>query len=383
MNVTKMEEYYKHILGEFKDKEAKSFPFVTLYINLRKTPGNYDKARIFVKDFFKKLKEGEISFDGVYGVEDRKIVRRLLEYENEILSWLEANYRESKNGVMFLFGGDEDSFEVLEFSSPTPSIYFVGNKPALSILAYQIENLEPSLVFLVDSRETRTLISVLEDVEEVFDVKDEHWPLIEAKARMDTEDKDILHGVYSRYVSDIAEKIKGIQDKLHFAKILIYAPEKLASLFREKLAGKKNIFVFTKNLLKANKNHIKDTVVRDVAEIERKQDEEELKELLSQIGEADYKRGVAGIDAVLEHLNAGAVQKLFIDEDFAFPSIYKNEETGLLNLMNDDGGKEVLDIVNEIVLATIRQKGSVNFVSGNDEFSKMGIAALVRFKVGE
>lgn len=284
---------------------------------------------------------------------------------------------------MFLIGGDEDTFEVLEFSSPTPSIYFIGNKPALSILAYQIENLEPALVLLVDSRETRTFISILEDVEEVVDIKDKHWPLIESKSRMDTEDKDLLHGVYSRYVSDIVKKLSEIQSKLHFSKVLIYAPEKIASLFREKLSGKKNIFVFTKNLLKANKNSIKDTVVKDVMELEKEQDKEELNELLSQIGKADYKRGVAGIDAVLEHLNAGAVQKLFIDEDFAFPPVYKNEETGLLNLTNDEEGKEILDIVNEIVLAAIRQKGSVNFVSGNDELSKIGLAALVRFKVGK
>ncbi len=376
----KMQEYYKDILEKYKNKESESFPFLTVYLDLRKTADNYEKARIFVKDIFKKIKNEDFNLDKEYQKDKKEIAKALLKYEEELLAWLENNFRSSKNGVVFILGGYEDLFEAIELPLATPFVYFIESKPNLAILAHNIEQLEPSLILLVDSREARTFVSFLGDIEEVFDVKDEHWPLIESKLRMDTEDKDILHGVYSRYVNDIIEKLKAYLAKVDFGKVLIYAPEKLAALFREKLADDKKFFIFAKNLTKSSDRVIKDTILADLQEIENKQDEQELKEALSMLGDSENKKAVSGIKEVLEHLNAGAVQKLFIDESFAFPPVFKNPETGLLGLDNIESAEQIVDLVNELVIAAIKQKASVNFVK-EGALDDYGVLAVVRFKV--
>ena len=385
--MNKHKNYYENVIDKYKDIKSSKYPYLTVFLDLKKDAVNYKRVKIFVKDLFKDIKEGKYEFKSEL---TKKELNRFLEkYESELLKWIEDNYKHSKTGAIVILGGDNEEFNVIEISHSVPFQYFVKDKPEIWFLTSLLEKEEPTLVLFVDSRGTKVYTSVLGELEKREDIENESWPLIDMKKRVDTSDKDLLHGVYVRYVKELINKIKELQNKNKFGRILIYTNPKLEALFREELPdGLKDIvFVFNRSLNNSNIVTISDYVLHDILEVEKIQDKKELENALNKIGVSDLKEAVGGIDDVIKYLNAKAIYKLFIDYDFDFPKLYKDEATNMLALSKNDLSfseniSEVEDVVNELVLTAFNQGAKINFVENSDELKNVGgVLGLTRFKI--
>lgn len=199
---------------------------------------------------------------------------------------------------------------------------------------------------------------------------------------MDTLDKDITHSLFARYVNEVYEKILNIEAETNLERIILYTTEKLAPLFKEKLIEKSKlpVFIQVNNIVNANYNTIKETILKDIDEIEREIAGKELDEALSQIGVSDYKKGVAGLSEVIEHINARAVYKLFINPNCEFAPIYK-DENGLIYLEEGEERRKSIDSFSEIVFSAMAQKAQIKCTDDERLKEHDCLLALVRFKV--
>lgn len=171
--IKEMKERYEGIVNKYKNKKANDYPYLTIYLNLKKDPENYKKTGIFVENVFKDIKNGNFTLDKEYTNKEKFIIRRLEEYKNEVLAWLEANYKYSKNGAVLILGGDEDAFEIIEVNEFLPAAYFLKELPELSYLIASLEEKKPTLAFLSDARDTKVYLSAFGEVREITDLENE------------------------------------------------------------------------------------------------------------------------------------------------------------------------------------------------------------------
>jgi len=354
-------------------------PIISLYLNTdHRVFDNEKRARITVKDFFKKI---------IWENEDNKdLVEKLKKYEEEVLEYLDTAWKYIKNGLVFFIGSEHDHFEVVELPRPVKSrIYFEKQAVVKPLLAY-LDEFKKYLAVVMDKRRARVFVQYMGEIKEISDVVDNFWDQIEEKIHKDGKDED---GVITRYINKLSEHIMKLKEKIGFDRIVVFAPEKLKHLIEKESHddfARDIVKVIPGIYTKLNINDIKNKVIEVGTEIEREEEQKDLEEILENLGNSDYKKGVSGLKNVLDHLNAKAVWKLILDEDKEYPG-YIGKDSKMLYLNKEDATIdeeliEVSDLTNDMLEAAIDQDAKINLLKNNETLNKLdSAAAMVRFKI--
>ena len=382
-------------IREFWEK-IHEIPVITIYLDTSKTtPDAQKRARGILKDFFQELKHRE-------DVKNSKILKKMVEsYEEEALEWIEGNFRHLKNGVVMFLWGDTDMWEIVELPRPVKNRYYFEKQAVVKPLLGYMDEYKKFLVLVLDKRQAQVYIQYMWDIrkiEEVLDTfwefwwtKDKYWwfPRDAAPGGGMYENADAEEGVLRRYVNKLGNELVYLKEKLWYDRLVVFVPEKMKHIVEEELHNDlKNILakIITGNYTKANKNQIRDMVLEVESELEREEENKMIEEIYNNIGVSDYKKWVAGLKNVLDHLNAQAVWYLLIHENMEFPG-YIGKETGMLYMSPEDKVTDeelipVSDLTNDMIVKAIDQDARVNFVPDNPKLKEMWwVAAMVRFKI--
>jgi len=382
-------------IREFWEK-IHEIPVITIYLDTSKTtPDAQKRARGILKDFFQELKHRE-------DVKNSKILKKMVEsYEEEALEWIEGNFRHLKNGVVMFLWGDTDMWEIVELPRPVKNRYYFEKQAVVKPLLGYMDEYKKFLVLVLDKRQAQVYIQYMWDIrkiEEVLDTfwefwwtKDKYWwfPRDAAPGGGMYENADAEEGVLRRYVNKLGNELVHLKEKLWYDRLVVFVPEKMKHIVEEELHNDlKNILakIITGNYTKANKNQIRDMVLEVESELEREEENKMIEEIYNNIGVSDYKKWVAGLKNVLDHLNAQAVWYLLIHENMEFPG-YIGKETGMLYMSPEDKVTDeelipVSDLTNDMIVKAIDQDARVNFVPDNPKLKEMWwVAAMVRFKI--
>ncbi len=385
----------KEWIREFWEK-IHEIPVITIYLDTSKTtPDAQKRARGILKDFFQELKHRE-------DVKNSKILKKMVEsYEEEALEWIEGNFRHLKNGVVMFLWGDTDMWEIVELPRPVKNRYYFEKQAVVKPLLGYMDEYKKFLVLVLDKRQAQVYIQYMWDIrkiEEVLDTfwefwwtKDKYWwfPRDAAPGGGMYENADAEEGVLRRYVNKLGNELVHLKEKLWYDRLVVFVPEKMKHIVEEELHNDlKNILakIITGNYTKANKNQIRDMVLEVESELEREEENKMIEEIYNNIGVSDYKKWVAGLKNVLDHLNAQAVWYLLIHENMEFPG-YIGKETGMLYMSPEDKVTDeelipVSDLTNDMIVKAIDQDARVNFVPDNPKLKEMWwVAAMVRFKI--
>ncbi len=355
---------------------------ISIYLNTdKRRTDSLEKSRAQIKDFFKELKENADKL----GYKEWQ----LRELEEELLDYLTVHWKTLSNSTIFFLGGDEDIFYVLSLPDRMPNKLYTDDAPYIKPLLEYVENYDKYLVLVLDSKGGQVYLFQAAYLDEIDKVNNEFFDKLEEKKAAILHQKD-PQGVFARYINELEELLWDFKEKIDFDRIIVFIPERLKSILEEKISEHfKNITsaIITGNYTKLHKLELLKKIKEVVEEAERQEDLKDVEEIYTNIGNSEYKDGVYGLEATLEHLNAAAVQKILIDEDLSLKGC-KSASLGFLFDSCDtckkqaDDCVEVDDLINEIAEKAMETGAIVNFVKDSDKLKEMqGIAAKLRFKL--
>ena len=373
-----------------------NLPVISIYLDTSKThPDSLAIARGQLKDMFQEIKNRE-------DVKNDKILSKMVQsYEEEALEWLEWSFRHLKNGVVMFLGGDDDMWEIIELPRPVKNRYYFEKQAIVKPLLAYIDEYKKFLVLNMDKRQAQVYIQYMGDIRPVEEIIDTFWEFWGTKDKYGWfprdygsgggywENADAEEGVLRRYVNKLGNELVHLKEKLWYDRLVVFVPEKMKHIVEEELQRDlKDILakVVTWNYTKANKNQLREMVIEIEEELERLEENEKIDEIYNNLGVSEYKKWVAGLKLVLDHINAKAVWYLLIDEDMEFPG-YIGKDTGMLYTSEDEKVTDeelikISDLTNDIIEKAIDQDAKVNFVKDSEKLKQMGgIAAMVRFKI--
>ncbi len=380
-------------LGE----KINTLPVITIYLDTSKTRPDAKKVtRGQAKDFFQEIKK-------MPEVQENKDIKRMVEdYEEEVVEYIEANFSNLKNGLVMFLGGDDNLFEVVELPRPVKNRYYFDKQAEVKPLLAYMDEYEKILGIVMDKRQVQVYLEYMGDIVKIEELIDTFWDFMEDRDKAGyftrgaipgggyAENADKEEGILRRYVNALGEELIRLKDEIGYDRLVVFVPEKLKHIMEEELhKDLKKILakILTGNYTKANKNVIRDLLVQVEEELEREEEKKMIDEIYANIGQSDYKKGVAGLKEVLKHLNQGAVWYLLIQENIEFPG-YIGKESGFLYTSPEENelGEELIevkDLTNDIITKAIDQDARVNFIpQDNEKLAELGnIAAMVRFKL--
>ncbi len=385
----------KQTIVEFGQK-THQLPVISIYLNTdHREKDAYQKAYLRLKNIFKELKEKN--------KDESKDIKNMIEsFEQEALEWLKGSFRHLKNGTVMFLGWDENLWEIVELPRPVKTTYYFQNEPATKPLLGYLDEYKKLLGIVLSQREAKLYLQYLGEIKEVNQILDTFLEYAKTKDKEGWfpwatpgslwwfyEKNTRYEGVLRRYVKYILDEIEKLKDSLQFDRIVIFTPEKLKYIVDEEISKfLKNLLshTFTGNYIKAGKNQIKELLTQVEQKLEREEEEKHIEEIYRNIWNSEYKKGVAWLKNVLDHLNAQAVWYLMLDENIQFPG-YKGKETGMLyekpeDKVTDEELIYIEDLTNEMIEKAIEQDARVNLVPENQKLKELGwAAAMVRFKI--
>ncbi len=379
-------------LGE----KINNLPVISIYLDTSKShPDSLAIARWTLKDMFQELKNRE-------DIKNDKILSRMIQsYEEEALEWLEWSFRHLKNWVVMFLWWDEDMWEIVELPRSVKNRYYFEKQAIIKPLLAYIDEYKKFLVLNLDKRQAKVYIQYMWEIKPIEEIIDTFWEFWGTKDKYGWfprdfgpgggywENADAEEGVLRRYINKLGNELIHLKEKLWYDRLVVFVPEKMKHILEEELnKDLKDIMakIVTWNYTKANKNQLRDMVIEIEEELEKQEENEKIIEIYNNLWVSDYKKWVAWLKSVLDHINAKAVWYLLIDENMEFPG-YIWKQTWMLYIsdaekVTDEELIKVSDLTNDIIEKAIDQDANVNFVKDNDKLKEMGgIAAMVRFKV--
>ena len=385
----------KQSIVDFGQK-THQLPVISIYLNTdHREKDAYQKAYLRLKNIFKQLRE--------QNKDASKDIKNMIEsFEQEALEWLKGSFRHIKNGTVMFLWGDENLWEIIELPRPVKTTYYFQNEPATKPLLGYLDEYKKLLGILISQREAKLYLQYLGEIKEVDQILDTFLEYAKTKDKEGWfpwatpgslggfyEKNSRYEGVLRRYIKHIFDEVEKLKDTLGFDRVVIFVPEKLKAIAQDEMSKYLQdllAHIYVGNYLKAGKNEIKELLTQVEENIERETEQQYIEEIYRNIGNSEYKKGVAGLKPVLDHLNAQAVWYLMLDENISFPG-YKGAETGMLyekpeDKITDEELIQIEDLTNEMIEKAVEQDARVNLVPDNEKLQELGwAAAMVRFKV--
>ena len=229
-------------------------PLVSLYLDTDHTVSDWEKkAKIIAKDLFKKLIDENN--------DNKNLVEKLKEYEEEVLDYLDTAWKYLKNWTVFFIGSECNHFEIVELPKKINSEIYLWEKALVEPLVKYLDEFKKYLVVVMDTRRSRVFLQYAGEIREIEDIVDNFWSQIKEKIDRDWKDE---RGVIARYINKLSEHIIHLKEKISFDKIIVFAPKKLENLIEKEIHRdfKKDLIkVIPWNYTKININDIKNKII--------------------------------------------------------------------------------------------------------------------------
>ncbi len=232
-------------------------PILSLYLDTdHKISDQEKKSKIIVKDLFKKLIEENN--------EDKKLIEKLKEYEEEILDYIDTNWRYLQNWTVFFIWSEHNHFEVVDLPKKINSEIYLWEKALIEPLIKYLDEFKKYLAVVMDTRKARVFLQYAWDIKEIEDLIDNFWEQIKQKIDIDWKDEK---WVIARYINKLSDHIMQLKQKIWFDEILVFAPKKLENLIEKEVNKefKKDLIkIITGNFTKLNINDIKNKIIESL-----------------------------------------------------------------------------------------------------------------------
>ena len=304
-----------------------------------------------------------------------------------IESFVRAGIDRSKTRGLAFFSCSADSiWRVVPLPVPVRSRVVINTMPALGQLEAVVQELNPFGVLLADKHRARMFVfemGELVDRSEQFDALPRDYDSRGERERGDVSGHvDALAHQHLRRAADVAFTV--FQEQ-RFEHLCIGAPEPIARelegllhpYLRDRLCGRIDVQPG------ASSEEVRKAALAVELEHERRKEAELVGRLRDAIGSG--RRGVGGLDAVLDALAQHRVEHLLLSDGFSAPGWVCRPCGRLVSkgprCKSCDGTmSELEDVVEEAVDQAIAERSRVEVCRGNADLDVLGrIGALLRF----
>ncbi len=294
--------------------------------------------------------------------------------------------RSHTRGLAIFACAAHDLWEVFPLPVPVQSRVVVNNSPAVSQLEAVLEESEALAVLLADRKRARLFVFELGDLVD----HSEHFDELprEYDTRGERDQGDVTHHVdamvqqHLRHAADVAWRVS--QD-IGYAHLAIGAPDEIANeleallhpYLRERLCGRVRVQVG------ASIDDIRAAAVEMERRVERRKEADIVQRLREAV--ATGRRGVAGLQSVLDALADHRVERLLVSQGF-HEGGWRCGPCGAMFVVGRKCGRctepmEPLDdVVEEAIEEALSQSCRVEICLGNADLDVLGrIGALLRY----
>lgn len=361
------------------------FPVISIYLDTKNdAPSKRDAVRIFLKNHVRET----------LSVLDGRDERASFERDAErILAFVDDEMHGAHAGeglAIFSCAGD-DVFETIPARRAfDPPQFLVSTRPLIRNLAAFLDNHDPAVAVVVDSRSARIFeISLGEAVQETgieSEVPRDH-KVPEWQGFGDLKYQRDVRGHVVAHFRDVAIEMERLMHAGAYRRFVLLGQDSLISQFRASLPKRLDERVVGSG--PTDRRDSRDRIVARVQEIvagEAKRHERELVGLIRDQA-LSGNLGVFGLEATLNALRKGQVYRLAIGDDLR-ASGWRCRDCGALvtHLKRDacphcTGPVDVVELGDEVVKDALALGAEIETVKGSAELARMGkIGALLRFR---
>ena len=304
-----------------------------------------------------------------------------------IEDWVRAGFDRSRTrGLAFFACSAADVFEVVELPVPVHDRVIVNAVPAVGQLEAILHDHEPIGVLLADRQRARMLVfelGELTDRSELFDElpRDYDEPGERDRGTVDGH-VDALASAHLRHAAAVAWQV--FSDR-PFAHLAVGAPDAIAGelegllhpYLRKRLCGRVAVPVG------APLTDVREAVLDVEHEVDRRREATLVQSLRDAV--ASGGRGVAGLAATLEALNARRVERLLVSEGYEEEG-WRCRSSGTLaavgptSPITGERMERVDDVVEDAIELALVSGSRVDICPGNADLDVLGrIGALLRY----
>lgn len=363
-------------------------PVISLYLDL--DPERFATAPARSAQIRSLIDQAARELDAANGLshEDLVTLRADLKRLDGYLSSREPPFQGA--GALGMFcSGQDDLFEVIQLSRPTPGRVVIGRSPYVEPLVTALQQ-RRWLVALVSRRAGRVLAGPVDRLEEHanFDeyVHGQHdqggWSQARYERSVEKDTDDHLR----RVAEDVNQRFR--EERFH--RVALGGPVEIVPRLEAFLSADVKACLapgrIEVDLSSAGDEEIRGALAKLVLEDEKRCEREALDRLAAGVGSGG--RGVGGPEPTLEALNERRVQTLLLEPGFDRAGT-RCHSCGLLMLEESDGGRcpadggplEQLEHVREAAIeAALAQGGDVMVVRHHPDLGPFqGIGAILRF----
>jgi len=362
------------------------FPFISCYLDLRLDgPEKPEQVRIFLKN---RLRDVEGVLDG--GEAERASFRsdaeRIQRYVDDRVHQVEG----AGHGHAIFACAGRDIFESLRTARPFSNQLIVSNRPVIRQLAVLVDEFEPVIAAVVDTRTARIFEIALGEMVHETDVLSDvprNVKVPEYHGYGDLKYQRDLKGHVDHHFKDVAEQLARLADR-GYRRIILLGQEPVLAAFRKTLPKRVEERVIATGSVD-RRHEATDRILARALDLLKREEQRAERELVSLIRDQALSGnlGVFGIEATLDALRKGQVYKLAVDGSLAQPGWRCRSCRALLSHTRDDRCPycrepvSEVDLGDEIVKDAIAQGAELETVAGSADLARMGkVGALLRFK---
>lgn len=358
---------------------------ISLYLDL--DPERFATGPARASQIRSLLDDGARLLDTIDGLthEHKLALREDLKRLDTFLSSPEAPFRGARSLALFC-SGPEDLFEVIQLAKPVVARVAIEPAPYVEPMISALENRQ-WLVTLVNRRTARLLSGSPERLRE----RDRRQDNVRAQSDVGgwsqanyerSAEEDALN-----HLRGVAEDVNRRWREERFDRVVLGGPQEVVARFEEMLSDELRTHLVPErvdlDITSATEAQVRTAVEEIVRGDEQRGEAEALNRLSDAVGAG--RRGVLGLQDVLEALNERRVETLLLSPDFD-ASGHRCPRCGLL-LPADarrcpaDGSatQDVGHVREAVVEAAIAQDAEVMVIRHHEDAPRRGIAAILRF----
>lgn len=376
-----MNESVREKLRRLARLSESRYPFLSVYLDTKfDSPDKHERTRIFLKNAIRE--SGAV----LATREDRESFERDSE---RVLRFCDDLRAGGPAGHAIFCCGAQDVWEVIRSREPFRSEFLVGNRPLIRQLAVMLDEHEPIVAVVVDSRFARIFeISLIEGVteREVEGEVPRNLQPPEFQGWGDLKYQRDVKGHTEQHWKEVGDWLARLVDR-GYRRIVLLGQDAVLQNFRRLLPKRVEERVVATGPMdrREARERIVAKAVEAIEAVERRQEQDLVALIRDQALSGNL--GVIGLEATLDALRKGQVHKLAISDDLRARG-WRCRACGALSTHlkanacpHCGGGTDVVEIGDEVVKDAIAMGAEIETVRANGALTRLGkIGALLRFR---
>jgi len=355
--------------------------FVSLYLNVNPVTNPGGEYVIWAKNSIKEVQEAD----------DRDLLKRVERDLKDVENYIQANKRDFKKGLALLSSRENSFWREFNLSVPVKNELVIDRTPYIKPLLDILERYRRYAVLLVDRETARIFVIHLGEITEYGEVHTEDVPGRHKKGgwfalSQNHYDRHIDYHV-GLHLKDVIKKFEPFLKGEEIGRLILGGPEdavlKTKSLLPRPVQAK-IIGMFQAGLYEGTLEILKraEPVLR---QYEERAEAEAVNELI--VRGMKKERAVLGLEAVLQALQEGRVQRLFLEREAAAMGLrctacgaLSEKEAGPKCPYCGGDTESVNYLMDLAAQRAVEQNAEVLIVSENRDLRRRGsIGAVLRF----